>query len=102
MLSAVLVLEQIEDRIDELGRTKARIERYRNRYSRKVWASILKCCESVIRGERSYGHYWPKTSEIHRACQYVVKHYTKLTAYISDPRLPSNNNLCEEFYVVIK
>lgn len=95
MLSAFLVLEQIEDRIDELGRTKARIERYRQRYSRKVWAIIRQRCESVMRGEKIYGHHWPKTSELYIACNYIVKHYEKLTAYLEDPRLPSNNNLSE-------
>ena len=95
MLSAFLVLEQIEDRIDELGRTKARIERYRQRYSRKIWAAILKRCEAVLRGETLYGHHWPKTSELAKACQYIVNHYPALTRYIDDPRLPSNNNLSE-------
>ena len=95
MLSAFLVLEQIEDRIDELGRTEARIRRYRQRYGQKVWAAIRKRCESVLRGETVYGHYWPKTSELFIACQYIVKHYSELTRYLDDPRLASNNNLSE-------
>ena len=95
MLSAFLVLEQIEDRIDELGRTEARIIRYRQRYGHKVWAAIHKRCEAVLRGETVYGHYWPKTSELFIACQYIVKHYSELTRYLDDPRLPSNNNLSE-------
>ncbi len=95
MLSAFLVLEQIEDRIDELGRTRARIVRYRQRYGKKVWAAIRKRCEAVLRGETIYGHYWPKTSELYIACQYIVKHYGELTRYLEDPRLPSNNNLSE-------
>lgn len=64
MLSAFLVLEQIEDRIDELGRTKERILRYRQRYGFKVWTAMKKRCEAVMRGETVYGHYWPKTSEL--------------------------------------
>jgi hypothetical protein len=95
MLSAFLVLEQIEDRIDELGRTRERIIRYRQRYGRKVWAAILKRCEAVTRGETLYGHFWPKTSELCIACQYIVTHYGELTRYLDDPRLPSNNNLSE-------
>jgi hypothetical protein len=95
MLSAFLVLEQIEDQIDELGRTRARITRYRERYAKKVWAAMKKRCESVIRGETVYGHFWPKTSELYLACQYIVKHYDELTRYLKDPRLPSNNNLSE-------
>ncbi len=95
MLSAFLVLEQIEDQIDDLGRTKANIERYRNRYSRKVWAIIKRRCESVLRGETIYGAYWPKSSELYIACKYIVKHFESLTAYLDDPRLPSTNNLSE-------
>lgn len=95
MLSAFLVLELIEDRIDELGRTKERILRYRQRYGRKVWAAILKRCEAVMRGEKTYGRYWPRTSELFIACQYIVNHYPELTRYLDDPRLPSNNNLSE-------
>jgi hypothetical protein len=95
MLSAFLVLEQIEDQIDERGRTKATIERYRNRYSRKVWAIIRRRCESVLRGEKTYGSYWPKTSQLYGACLYIVKHFEILTAYLDDPRLPSTNNLSE-------
>lgn len=95
MLSAFLILEQVEDRIDELGRTKVRILRYRQRYSRKVWKAMLKRCEAVLRGEKIYGHYWPKTSELYIACQYIVNHYPELTRYLDDPRLPSNNNLSE-------
>jgi len=95
MLSAFLELERIEDRIDELGRTGTRILRYRNRYARKVWAAIRKRCEAVLKGETLYGHYWPKTSELYIACQYIVKNYGALTRYLDDPRLPSNNNLSE-------
>jgi hypothetical protein len=95
MLSAFLILEQIEDRIDELGRTRARIIRYRQRYAKKIWEAVLRRSESVMRGETKYGNFWPKTSEIYGACEYVVKHYKKLTAYLDDPRLPSNNNLSE-------
>ena len=95
MLSAFLVIEQIEDRIDELGRTRERILRYRQRYSRKIWRAILKRCESVIRGEKIYGYYWPKTSEIGKACAYIIKHYSELTRYLENPHIPSNNNLSE-------
>jgi hypothetical protein len=95
MLSAFLVLEQIEDNIDELGRTRERILRYRHRYSRKVWSAMLKRCHSVVRGEKTYGHYWPKTSDLYIACNYIINHFSELTRYLDDPHLPSNNNLSE-------
>ena len=74
MLSAFLVLEQIEDRIDELGRTEKRVQHYRSRYSRKVWAIILRRCESVMRGETVYSSHWKPTSKLYGACAYIVKH----------------------------
>ena len=95
MLSGFLELEQIEDRIDEIGQTGARILRYRDRYSRKVWKAMLKRCESVVCGEKIYGQNWPKTSELYIACNYVVEHFQELTAYLDDSCLPSNNNLSE-------
>ena len=95
MLSAFLILEQIEDRLDELGRTAELINRYRQRYALKIWVAILKRCESVVRGEKIYGHHWEKTSQIPIACQYIITHYAELTRYLGDPRLPSNNNLSE-------
>ena len=52
---------------------------------------MLKRCQSVIRGEKIYGQYWPKTSELFIACNYVVEHFPELTAYLDDPSLPSNN-----------
>lgn len=95
MLSAFWILEDIENRLDELGRTRELILRYRGRYARKVWQAIRKRCEAVLRGEATYGHYWPKSSELYKACQYIVNHYPELTCYLEDPRLPSNNNLSE-------
>ena len=48
-----------------------------------------------MRGEKVYGYYWPKTSDLYLACQYIVRNYDPLTRYLDDPRLPSNNNLSE-------
>lgn len=87
------MLEQIEDRLNELGRTRELIIRYRQRYIRKVWAAILKRCQAMLHGETIYGHYWPKTSDLYGACQHIVDHYKELTLFLEDPRLPSNNNL---------
>lgn len=94
-MSAFLILEQIEDRIDKLGRTSANIERYRGRYSTKVWAAIRKRRVSVVQGERVYGHYWPKTSKLYGACDYIINNYEKLAVNLRDTRLPENNNLAE-------
>lgn len=95
MHSAFLVLETIEERIDETGRNRVNILRYRQKFSQKVWVAILKRCQSVIAGERVYGEFWPKSSKIYESCEYIINHYEKLTAFIFDPRLPSNNNLSE-------
>ncbi len=95
MLSAFLILEQIEDRLDDLGRTRERIMRYRGRYAKKIWEAIKKRCASVMAGEKIYGDYWPKSSHIYQACAYIIKYYHELTRYLDDPRLSSTNNLSE-------
>lgn len=60
-----------------------------------IWQAILKRCRSVERGEKVYGYHWPKTSELAKACAYIIKHFEELTCYLDDPRLPSANNLSE-------
>lgn len=97
MLSAFLVLENIEDRIDEVGRLPDTILKYREKFSKKVWEAILRRAKAVVEGDTATynNNYWPKSSELYLACNYVVTHYEELTRYISDCRLPSNNNLCE-------
>ena len=95
MLSAFFVLSDIEDRIDEVGRTEATTNRFRQKFAKKVWEAILKRCRSVLAGEATYGQRWPKGSKIYEAARYVVDNYKYLTAYLSDPRLPYTNNLSE-------
>jgi len=72
MLSAFLVLEHIEERIDALGRTSETILKLRGKFGRKVWEAMRKRCESVMRGEAIYGNYWPKLSHIYKACEYFA------------------------------
>ncbi len=95
MLSAFLILERIEDKLDNIGRTYESVRRYRQRYAKKVWEAMRKRCESVIRGEKVYSHYWPKSSKLYAACHYIVANYAELTRYLDDPRLSSTNNISE-------
>lgn len=97
MLSAFLILENIEDRIDEVGRIPATVLKYRNKFSQKIWAAIYRRAKAVVDGDtKTYdNNYWPKSSELYIACNYIVNHYAELTLYLEDFRLPSNNNLCE-------
>jgi len=95
MLSAFLILQEIEDKLDHKGRTIALVTKYRQKYAKKIWAAILKRCVSVVKGEAVYGSYWPKTSKIYDACAYIKHNYEELTRYLDDPRLPSTNNLSE-------
>ena len=97
MLSAFLILEQIEDRLDELGRTRELVLKHRQRYSKKIWEAKLRRAKSVVAGEtKTYDNfYWPKSSDLYKACNYIINHYEELTRYLEDPRLPSTNNLSE-------
>lgn len=99
LLRAFALLSHVEDRIDELGRTKATVLKLRQRYSRKIWAAIVQRAKSVAAAESPrdcHGHrLWPPSSDLRVASAYIVKHEPELTLYLSDPRLEWTNNRIE-------
>ena len=99
LLRAFALLSHVEDRIDELGRTKTTVLRLRQRHGRKIWAAIVKRAKSVVVAESPSdcrGHrLWPPSSDLRIACRYIVKHEPELTRYLGDPRLEWTNNRIE-------
>lgn len=95
LLRAFALLSHVESMIDRKGRTKEQILCYRNRYARRLWRMIYAKAKLVT--EHKSDRYWPKTSKVYEACQYIVKHYDlgELTAYLDDPHLFLTNNLSE-------
>lgn len=95
MLRAFLILSNIEDDIDEWGRDWETVERYRRRYSYKIWQIIYAYAKATAEGNPLIGEYWPKDTPIRKACEYIVKNFDALTRYCFDPRLELTNNMRE-------
>jgi hypothetical protein len=101
MLELFALLGAVEKQIDRDGRTANRTVAYRQSLAAPVWDKINKLAQSVVDAEAQAvanptGHrLWPKKSPLYKGCRYIVKHYKKLTAYLSDYRLEANNNRAE-------
>jgi hypothetical protein len=101
LLKGFLLLSAIEARIDERGRTRENVLRYRNRYGRRIWLAMRSRCIAAVTGEvSSPGIYpsgitpsvWPPNTDLHRAAQYVINHFEELTLYLEHPELEYTNN----------
>jgi Transposase IS66 family len=99
MLFYFLLLTKMEKRIDERGRTVARVLFYRKHYGQKIWDKILELCESVINAKKlseCSDHYvWPASSKFGVACRYIKKHFKELTVYLSFAKISPDNNKVE-------
>ena len=99
MLCYFLMLTKMEKRIDERGRTLRRTLFYRQKYGKMIWEKIIKLSKSVLNArslsECSDHYLWPPSSKFGIACKYVVKHFSELTVYLANPRIPPTNNKME-------
>ncbi|MBP7992859.1 MAG: transposase, partial [Candidatus Magasanikbacteria bacterium] len=104
MLSGFLMLGHIERLIDNKGRNRENILKYRGRYGKMIWQALKNRCEASISG-RSVGRFgvrnndkllqWAPGMKLHQACNYVIKNYEALTRYLENPYLLYTNNTCE-------
>jgi hypothetical protein len=101
MLRGFVMLSQIEERIDNRGRTQETILKLRGRYAKWVWTALLNRCIAATTGEvlgrATYRkdcepQIWPPSTELHTACRYVIKHFEELTRYLGNPHLHYTNN----------
>ena len=77
-----------EDTLDRLGRNRENTLAVRGTDSRGMWEQIKQACAALA--ER-----WTKATPLGAGARYILKHYEKLTAYLSNPRLEPTNNLRE-------
>jgi len=101
MLKGFLLLSVIEARIDERGRTRENVLRYRGRYGRKIWLAMRSRCVAAVTGKvSSAGIYpsgitpsiWPPATDLFKAANYVINHFEELTLYLKHPELEYTNN----------
>jgi hypothetical protein len=91
-----LALSQLEDKINSVGRNRKNVLHYRQKYGRMIWHAMKNRCIASLTGQLK-GSYtcenglppniWPKGTELHTACEYVVNHFDRLTLYLDRKRL---------------
>lgn len=101
MLRAFLLLSRLEKRIDNAGRTRSNVLKYRSRYGKMLWMAIRNRCEATFTGkfickfpmkEKSSPNVWPPGTELHKACKYIINNFEALTLYLKTPELKYTNN----------
>ena len=76
-LASFLIIYSVEDLITELGLTGADKIAYRKSNAGIAWQTLLAWCVVAVNDV-------PEKSQIHKACNYVIRHYDELTAYLDD------------------
>jgi hypothetical protein len=101
MLRGFLALSELESKIDRLGRTRENVLKIRGRYGQLIWQALRNRCMAAMTGEVSgpatyprgiTPDIWPPNTDLHRAANYVVKHFEELTLYLKHPELEYTNN----------
>jgi hypothetical protein len=77
-----------EDTLDRHGRNRENTLAVRGVDSRKMWERLKDACLKLAQR-------WTKATPLGSAARYILKHYERLTAYLSNPRLRATNNLQE-------
>jgi len=85
ILAGFRVLAVHEDTLDRIGRNKENTLAVRDVDSRKMWEKLKEACARLA--ER-----WTKATPLGNAARYIIEHYEKLTAYLTNPRLDATNN----------
>ncbi len=74
-----------EDCLDRQGRNRENVLAVRGTESRRLWNSIRKLAEEMT-------EKWSKATKLGAAARYIITHFDKLTAYLSNPRIEATNN----------
>jgi len=77
-----------EDALNRHGRNCENMLRVRGVHSRQIWERLKAACEALLAR-------WTKATPLGAAARYILKHYGRLTAYLTNPRLEATNNLRE-------
>ena len=77
-----------EKGLDLHGRNRENVLAVRRADSRQMWDDIKDYANLIAQK-------WPKTSELGEAARYIIRNFTKLTAYIENPRISISNDFSE-------
>lgn len=87
-LASFQIIYGVEELIIELGLTGADKIAYRKENAAIAWQSLLAWCVFTVNDV-------PQNSQMHKACNYVIRHYDELTAYMDYDVVPLDNNATE-------
>lgn len=82
------IIYGVEELIIELGLTGSDKIAYRKENAAIAWQSLLAWCVFTVNDV-------PQNSQMHKACNYVIRHYDELTAYMDYDVVPLDNNATE-------
>ena len=87
-LASFQIIYGVEELIIELGLTGSDKIAYRKENAAIAWQSLLAWCVFTVNDV-------PQNSQMHKACNYVIRHYDELTAYMDYDVVPLDNNATE-------
>ena len=87
-LASFQIIYGVEELIIELGLTGSDKIAYRKENAAIAWQSLLAWCVFTVNDV-------PQNSQMHKACNYVIRHYDELTAYMDYDMVPLDNNATE-------
>jgi len=74
--------------LDRHGRNRDNVLAVRKTDSQALWEEIMEMAKQMA-------EKWSKATPLGTAARYIIKHFKKLTAYLSNPQLEATNNLRE-------
>ena len=87
-IAFIQIIYGVEDQIRFKGLTGEAKTAYRNEHARLAWESLLAWCAITV-------HDAPEGSQLRKACNYIIRHYKELTAYLNLSMMPLDNNATE-------
>jgi hypothetical protein len=77
-----------EKLLDDFGRNTENVKAVRNEQSRTLWDDIKRLATKMAKK-------WSSSTKLGHACRYIIRNFSKLTAYLENPLLEATNNLRE-------
>ena len=77
-----------EQLLDEFGRNEQNVKAVRNEQSRSIWNDIKNLAAKMA-------NKWSAATKLGQACRYIIRNFSKLTAYLDNHLLEATNNLRE-------
>lgn len=87
-IAFIQIIYGVEDQIRFKGLTGEAKTAYRNEHARLALESLLAWCAITV-------HDAPEGSHLRKACNYIIRHYKELTAYLNLSMMPLDNNATE-------